>query len=266
MMKNEKSATVKASIMGVLNVTPDSFSDGGKFVDVDAAVDRAMTMLDEGADIIDVGGESTRPGADVVDEKEELRRVVPVITALASRCVVSIDTVKPAVARAATDAGARIINDVSGSLWRIAAEQQAGWIAMHMQGDPRTMQLAPAYDDVVAEVRDYLVDRAERAYAAGVSDVWIDPGIGFGKTDEQNLRLLRETTTFRDTGIPVVIGVSRKSFIGRILDISDPGSRLSGSLAATAVAVLGGATIVRTHDVKPTIEAVRLVEAIAGRV
>src|SRR5205085_403635 len=183
--------------MGVLNVTPDSFSDGGRWLDPGAAVAHGLTMVDEGADVVDVGGESTRPGAEPVAEDEELRRVLPVIAALAARVRVSVDTRRAVVAEQALAAGATLVNDVSASLWPVAAAggPGVGWVAMHMRGEPRTMQAAPEYHDVVAEVRAFLVDRAAAARDAGVAEVWIDPGIGFGKTATHNLALLRATRT-----------------------------------------------------------------------
>src|ERR1700722_17616940 len=181
---------MRAQVMGVLNVTPDSFSDGGRFLDPDDAVAGGREMVAEGADVVDVGGESTRPGAEPVDEAEELRRVLPVIAALAPSVRVSVDTTKAAVAEAAVEAGATLVNDVSATLWPVAAATGAGWVAMHMQGTPGTMQRDPHYDDVVTDVRAFLVERARQASDAGVSEVWIDPGIGFGKNLEQNLALL----------------------------------------------------------------------------
>jgi dihydropteroate synthase len=250
-------------VMGVLNVTPDSFSDGGFWIDPVLAIDHARTMIDEGADVIDVGGESTRPGATPVDADEEIRRVVPVIEALASQTTVSVDTRKEAVARAAVAAGATIINDVSASLWPVAAETGAGWVAMHMPADPAVMQQHAHYRDVVAEVSAYLVERAERASAAGVADIWIDPGIGFGKTVDHNLTLLRHLDVLVDTGWPVLVGTSRKSFLGAILagaggattPVSD---RLEGSVATSAWAITCGAAMVRVHDVRPAVMSARL--------
>src|SRR5215207_8728037 len=182
--------------MGILNVTPDSFSDGGRFLDPEVAIDHGRAMVREGAAIVDVGGESTRPGAEPVETAEELRRVVPVVEALARELRVSIDTTKPEIARAAVAAGATLVNDVSASLGGLAAELGVGWVAMHMQGEPRTMQAAPHYDDVVDEVLAFLVGRAEAAQRAGVEEVWIDPGIGFGKTAAHNLSLLRHLNRF----------------------------------------------------------------------
>ena len=255
--------------MGVLNVTPDSFSDGGCWYDYQRAVDHALTLVREGADVVDVGGESTRPGARPVDEAEECRRVVPVIEALAASGVrVSVDTRKVSVAKAAVRAGATLINDVSASLWPVAADEGVGWVAMHMRGEPRTMQADPRYDDVVTEVREFLIDRAARATAAGVSEVWIDPGIGFGKTQEHNLKLLRHLDRLVETGDPVLVGTSRKTFLGRLTAAADGGAepptpvddRLEASLASAVWAMTRGAAMLRVHEVGPTIEAVRLAE------
>ncbi len=249
--------------MGVLNVTPDSFSDGGRWFDPDAAVAGGMAMAAEGADVVDVGGESTRPGAEPVDEAEERRRVVPVVAALASTVRVSVDTRKRAVAEAAIEAGATLVNDVSASLWDVAAAAGVGWVAMHMRGEPRTMQEAPVYGDVVGEVRDFLVDRAEEARAAGVEEVWIDPGIGFGKTADHNLTLLRHLSALVATGFPVLVGASRKSFLGRLTDATVD-DRLEASLAAAVWAMVQGAAMVRVHDVRPTVEAALLVEPVGA--
>ncbi len=251
--------------MGVLNVTPDSFSDGGLWLDAEAAIAHGLEMVAQGADIVDVGGESTRPGAEPVEEVEERRRVIPVIQALAPRVRVSIDTRKAGVAEAALAVGATLVNDVSASLWPIAAAGRAGWVAMHMRGEPRTMQQEPIYDDVVAEVKAFLTDRADQAEAAGVSEIWIDPGIGFGKTVEHNLSLLRHLSELVDTGRPVVIGTSRKSFLGRLAaPAGQPpvpaDDRLEGSLATAVWAAVQGAGIVRAHDVEPTVQALRLVQ------
>jgi dihydropteroate synthase len=249
--------------MGVLNVTPDSFSDGGLWLDKGRAVGHALEMADAGAAVIDVGGESTRPGAAAVPEEEELRRVVPVIEALAPRIRVSIDTRKESVARAAVAAGATIINDVSASLWRVAAETGAGWVAMHMPADPSVMQHYAHYDNVVGEVLEFLEDRAERAASAGVGEIWIDPGIGFGKTADHNLQLLRCLRTFVATGWPVLVGTSRKSFLGRITRL--PGGtvpaaddRLEATVATTAWSIVQGADMVRVHDVRPAVQAALL--------
>ncbi len=244
--------------MGVLNVTPDSFSDGGRWLDAGAAVAHGLRMVCEGADEIDVGGESTRPGAEPVAADEELRRVLPVVEALAPHVRVSIDTRKAEVAGAALAAGATLVNDVSASLGPVAKAAGAGWVAMHMQGDPRTMQQAPAYDDVVAEVTAFLVGRA---VAAGVDEVWIDPGIGFGKTMEHNLALLAHLDVLVATGFPVVVGASRKSFLGRLTGNAPAEDRVEASVATAAWALARGAGMVRVHDVAPTVAAARLLEA-----
>jgi dihydropteroate synthase len=253
-------------VMGVLNVTPDSFSDGGLWLDTDAAIRHGLDMIAEGADVIDVGGESTRPGAEPVAEHEERRRVVPVIEALAGAGTarVSVDTRNASVAEAAVAAGATLINDVSAGLWPVAAAAGVGWVAMHMQGEPRTMQADPYYTDVVGEVTEFLVRRSAQAEAAGVEEVWIDPGIGFGKSMDHNLRLLRHLDQLVATGRPVVIGTSRKTFLGRL---AAPGAdtppapvddRLEGSLATAVWAINLGVGMVRVHDVAPTVQAVRL--------
>jgi dihydropteroate synthase len=252
--------------MGVLNVTPDSFSDGGLYVEPDAAIAHGLRLIGEGADVVDVGGESTRPGAAPVDALVERDRVVPVIRALASRVRVSIDTTKAGVAEAAIDAGATLINDVSASLWPVAAAREVGWIAMHMQGTPPTMQKAPRYREVVSDVRSFLADRAARALDAGVTEVWVDPGIGFGKTLEHNLALLCSLRTLVGDGRPVVIGTSRKSFISSLLGDAPPHDRLEGSLASAVWAMSQGVAMVRVHDVAATVQAARLVgeDVLAG--
>jgi dihydropteroate synthase len=253
--------------MGVLNVTPDSFSDGGHFLDPSEALARGRAMRAEGAAWVDVGGESTRPGAEPVDEAEELRRVLPVVEALAADEVpVSIDTRHAVVARAAVAAGARLVNDVSASLGEVAAELGVAWVAMHAQGDPRTMQDDPRYGDVVGEVTDHLVERADAAVAAGVPEVWIDPGIGFGKTMQHNLALLAHLDRLVATGHPVLVGVSRKGFIGQLTGRSDGtdhpapvDDRLEGSVALATWAMSQGARMIRAHDVAPTVAAATLV-------
>jgi dihydropteroate synthase len=251
--------------MGVLNVTPDSFSDGGQWLDPVAAIAHGRQMIAEGASIVDVGGESTRPGAHPVPEEEELRRVLPVIEALAGEVQVSIDTRKARVARAAVAAGATILNDVSATLYAVAADTGAAWVAMHMPADPSVMQQHAHYDDVVTEVRDYLVERAEAGQSAGVREVWIDPGIGFGKTARHNLVLLRHLRELVTTGFPVVIGTSRKSFLGSLAPDADgapapPPDRLEGTVATTAWAILQGAAVVRVHDVAPAVQAAYLAD------
>ena len=253
--------------MGVLNVTPDSFSDGGRWLDPDAAIEHARQMIAEGADVVDVGGESTRPGAQPVDAREEIRRVLPVIEALADETVISIDTRKEEVARVAVAAGASMINDVSAELWPLAAETGAGWVAMHMRADPSVMQEHAHYDDVVSEVRDHLVARAEKAQAAGVGEIWIDPGIGFAKTAAHNLSLLKHLDVLVETGWPVLVGTSRKSFLGRIAGESlPPAERVEGTVATSAWAMARGARMVRVHDVRPAVMAARLMGQAAGAV
>ena len=256
-------------VMGVLNVTPDSFSDGGRFADVDAAVERGVAMAGEGAAIIDVGGESTRPGAADVGVQEELGRVVPVIEALVRRVrvPVSIDTSKPEVMRAALSAGASLVNDVKALRAAGALEAVAGTGAavclMHMQGEPRTMQAAPSYGDVVAEVRQFLADRVRACVAAGIGrdHICVDPGIGFGKRPEHNLALLAGIDRLADPDLPVLIGVSRKSLVG-IITGRPPEGRLAGSVAFAALSVMGGAAIVRAHDVAETVDAVKVASAL----
>jgi dihydropteroate synthase len=253
--------------MGVLNVTPDSFSDGGRFVDPAAAVAHGRSLRAQGAAWVDVGGESTRPGASPVDPAVERDRVLPVVEALAAEGIpTSIDTRRAEVARAAVAAGAGMINDVSASLWELAAELGVAWVAMHMQGEPATMQTEPRYGDVLAEVHDHLLERADRAVAAGVPEVWIDPGIGFGKTDAHNLALLAGLHRLVATGHPVVVGTSRKGFLGRLLAASDGSEepapvedRLEGSLATATWAMAQGARMIRAHDVRPTAEAALVV-------
>ena len=223
-------------MMGILNVTPDSFSDGGSWFEIERAITRGHEMIAEGADIVDVGGESTRPGAEPVPVDEELARVIPVVEALAGEVRVSVDTTKEEVAAAAVDAGASLINDVSASLWPVAARRGVGWVAMHRQGTPATMQVEPHYADVVTEVSAMLVDRARRASQAGLSEVWIDPGIGFGKTVDHNLSLLGALGDLVATGYPVLVGTSRKSFLGsastgRPDGVGGPGHRTARRLA-----------------------------------
>jgi len=247
--------------MGVLNVTPDSFSDGGRWLDPDAAIARGLAMAAEGADVVDVGGESTRPGAAEVPVEEELRRVLPVVDALVSHVRVSIDTRKREVAEAALDAGATLVNDVSASLYDVAAVHEAGWVAMHMRGTPLTMQRQAQYDDVVSEVREFLLQRARLALAAGVVELWIDPGLGFAKTAEHNLALLRRLDELVATGHPVLVGASRKSFIGKLTGDAPVDDRAEGSVALAVWAMQQGAAMVRVHDVRATVQAARLVAA-----
>ncbi len=254
-------------VMGILNTTPDSFSDGGSWGTVDRAVAHAEQMLADGAHIIDIGGESSRPGADAVSQTEELDRVIPVIERLAGRCVMSIDTAKPEVADAALRAGAHIVNDITASLEEVAGSHAAGWIAMHMQGEPRTMQENPSYDDVVSDIAASLSDYSERGNRAGVAQMWVDPGIGFGKTTFHNLNLLRDLKNMTNVGAELVIGVSRKRFVGEIHALSDRMStgetvgaddRLEGSVFMAVWSWWEGAHIVRVHDVRATAAAARL--------
>ena len=256
-------------IMGILNVTPDSFSDGGRFTTLDAARSQAQRMLEEGASMIDVGGESTRPGAEAVDAQQELDRVIPVIEAIAqlSDVIVSIDTSKPDVMREAVNAGARMINDVNalraqGAL-TMAAQLQVPVCLMHMQGTPRTMQAAPVYTDVVAEVIQFLTERMEACLAAGLAadQLIIDPGFGFGKTVAHNLTCMKHLPALVELGYPVLVGASRKSTIGSILD-KTVDERLYGSLALASLAVWQGASIIRVHDVGPTADAIKMIQAV----
>ncbi len=263
-------------VMGVLNVTPDSFSDGGLYATRDAAVAQGLAMMAAGADLIDVGGESSRPGAEPVPLDVELERVLPVIDALAAAAGrggrpvrISIDTVKPEVAGAALGAGASLVNDISASLWPVAAEHGAGWVAMHMRGEPRTMQKDPRYENVVGEVHAFVLERARRALASGVEEVWVDPGIGFGKTSAHNLALLRHLGGLVGGALAagcagVMIGTSRKRFLGLLA--SGPGGehaapvaeRGEGSLATEAAALVAGVGMLRVHDVAATVQMTRL--------
>jgi dihydropteroate synthase len=260
-------------IMGVLNVTPDSFSDGGLHFDTSAAIQRALQMVEEGADLIDVGGESSRPGAEPIGEGEELRRVMPVLEAVCGRIPVpvSVDTTKATVAHRALSAGASMINDISAlrfdpRMASVVAEFGAAVVLMHMQGTPKTMQVAPYYEDVVGDVRGFFMERLKAATAAGISDdrIVLDPGIGFGKRWEDNLALLAHVDMLTALGRPVLIGVSRKGFIGQVLD-RPVSHRLMGTAAACAMAILGGARIIRVHDVGAMRDLVLMLQAILGR-
>jgi dihydropteroate synthase len=257
-------------LMGILNVTPDSFSDGGAFFDEGRAVEHALGLACEGADILDIGGESTRPGSVPVTEEEEIRRVLPVIQRLRPKTgvLISVDTAKSAVARAALEAGADIVNDTSGlradlAMAPLIARSGAAVVLMHMKGVPRTMQDAPHYDDLFGEVKDFLRNRIREAQAAGIAPerIIVDPGIGFGKTSEHNLALLEGLDAFQDLGRPVCVGFSRKAFIGRVLGLP-PGERLEGTIAAAVLSVSRGAQILRVHDVGAVAKAVRVAEAI----
>ncbi len=249
-------------VMGVINVTPDSFSDGGRWLDPEAAIAHGRRLVAEGAEILDVGGESTRPGADPVDAAEELRRVLPVLEGLAGAGArLSIDTSKAAVAAAALDAGADLVNDVTAlrgdpEMSALVAERGCDVCLMHMLGEPRTMQRDPAYDDVVADVKAFLAERLAHAIAAGIAEdrVWLDPGIGFGKTVDHNLTLLRRLGELTALGRPLVVGTSRKSFLGRITG-REAGERLPGTIATNVLALAQGAAVFRVHDVAPVREA-----------
>ena len=256
-------------VMGVLNVTPDSFSDGGSATDLSRAIEKAEMMVAAGAAIIDVGGESTRPGAELVPVAEELRRVVPVVDALCQHLdtIVSVDTRKPEVMRAALAAGAHMINDVSAlqsaEALALLVESEAAVCLMHMQGEPASMQQTPTYTDVVAEVRSFLAARITSVTGAGISldRILVDPGFGFGKSLQHNLRLLKELAQLTDLGCPLLVGLSRKSMLGELLNVP-PLERLNGSLAAAALAVSAGARVVRSHDVGATVEALRVVDGV----
>lgn len=255
-------------VMGIVNVTPDSFSDGGLFLDPEKAIAHGLALVEEGADVLDIGGESTRPGAAEVTAEEEIRRVVPVVRGLAGAAPISIDTTKAEVAREAIAAGATIVNDVSGlrgdsGMAETCAAHDVEVVVMHMIGTPRTMQNDPRYDDVVAEVKAFLMGQVEVAIEAGIERerIWIDPGIGFGKTVEHNLALLKATAEFADTGLPVLLGPSRKTFIGKI-DGSKEDRRLGGTIAACLESRRGGAKMVRVHDVAAVAQALRIADAI----
>lgn len=258
--------------MGVLNVTPDSFSDGNEFFEFEAAVERGIQMEAEGADIIDVGGESTRPGAEAVSAEDELRRVIPVIEKLraSTKVAISIDTSKSEVAGAALDAGASIINDVTGGrgdekMFPLAATRKSAVVLMHMQGEPRTMQKNPHYGDVVREVADFFRQQYSRALECGVEPMRLafDPGIGFGKTLEHNLSLLKNLDQLREHDWPLVVGVSRKSFLGKLVGSNEMGDRLAPTVALTAILRDRGADILRAHDVKENVAALRIAEGVS---
>ena len=286
---SEAAMASRPLVMGVLNVTPDSFSDGGRHDGVATARARVLEMIAEGADVVDVGGESTRPGAAPVDPVAEQARVLPVLEAIAAPCRaagvrISVDTRHADTARRAVALGASLLNDVSASLFDVAAETGAGWVAMHMVGDPRTMQASPSYDDVVADVFGFLRERVRVARAAGVDDLWVDPGIGFGKTTAHNVTLLARLDELVADGTPVVVGTSRKRSLGVLLARSDAGmaphpgpsggaaafdgpdpvdvaDRLIGSLSTATWAMILGARMVRVHDVGATVQAVSIAEA-----
>jgi dihydropteroate synthase len=258
-------------LMGVVNVTPDSFSDGGLFLEPEAAIQHGAQLARDGAEILDVGGESTRPGAEEVSPAEEVARTEPVIADLAGLGhTVSIDTSKLAVARVALDAGAGIVNDVTAlrgdpEIGELCADRGAGIILMHMRGTPRTMQASPSYDDVVDDVKAFLAERTEAALAAGVAEerIWLDPGIGFGKTLAHNLELLRRLGELRELGRPLVVGTSRKSFIGKI-DGSGVEDRIGGTIASSVLAAAEGADVLRVHDVAEAAQASKVAAAVLG--
>ncbi len=273
--RREYDLSARTYIMGILNMTPDSFSDGGRYLDAGEAVDHSLRMISDGADIIDVGGESTRPksaayrdGAEPVPVEEELRRVIPVIEALAPQTDVpiSIDTYKAIVAEKALDAGALMVNDISGFMFDpemapLVAERGASVVLMHIKGTPKTMQLNPTYADLFGEVKSYLAAGLHKGKKLGIKQMIVDPGIGFGKTVEHNLQLLRGLGQLRELGYPVMIGPSRKSFLGTILDLPVE-ERLEGTLAACVAGILQGANIIRVHDVKQAKRAARIADAI----
>jgi dihydropteroate synthase len=272
----DRAGTLRAGpgpvVVGILNVTPDSFSDGGVFLDPEAAADHATAMLDEGAGILDVGGESTRPGSDPVSQEEEIQRVFPVIERILSvrpEAMISVDTYRSGTASAALEAGASLVNDVTAlrgdsRMASVIQEAACPVILMHMQGEPKTMQKEPNYEDVVREVRDFLAERAEHAVAAGVrpENVIVDPGIGFGKNLEHNLALLRNLDAIVDLGFPVLIGASRKSFIEKITGVREARDRVSGTVATTVLAYERGASFFRVHDVRANREALAVAEAV----
>ena len=263
------STAVRTLIMGVVNVTPDSFSDGGRFLGAESAVAYGRLLSAEGADLVDVGGESSRPGAEAVPPAEEIKRIVPVIAGLVAAGVpVSVDTTKPEVAAAALTEGALVVNDTTAfghpDMAPLVAEARCGAVLMHMQGTPQTMQDNPTYGDVTIEVRDYLLERAAMAQAAGVesSRICLDPGIGFGKAQRHNLQLLARLNLLVATGYPVLVGTSRKSFLGKILDQADPTERDVATAATVAIATTLGAAVVRVHNVAMTRQAVLIADAI----
>jgi len=261
----------RTHVMGILNVTPDSFSDGGLYFDTQEAVRRGIEMVDEGVDFIDIGGESTRPGSVSISVEEELRRVVPVIERLVAETdiPISVDTYKSAIADNALDAGAVIVNDISGlhfdpALSEVVAKHNASIVLMHIKGTPGTMQQDPCYDNVIEEICSYLLEGIDRAQQAGIEQIVVDPGIGFGKKLDQNLEIFQKLTEFRRFGFPVLIGPSRKSFIGTILDLPAD-RRLEGTAAAVAVSIMNGANIIRVHDVKEMKRVAAVVDAIRGK-
>ena len=264
----------KPLMMGILNVTPDSFSDGGQYIEVSSAIEQVKKMLEEGADIIDIGGESTRPGSKSVSPEEQIKRVVPIIKAIrqevSSSVLISIDTTLSEVAKAALDAGASLINDISAgqtdkNILVLASEREVPIILMHMQGTPKTMQDAPSYDDVVTEVVKSLISRAEEALAVGVKkeNIILDPGIGFGKRREDNIHLLANLSSLVDKGYPVLLGTSRKRFMGSLCSVSEPSELVTATAVTTALGVMAGVKIFRVHDVKENRQAADVAWAIS---
>ena len=255
------------AVMGILNLTPDSFSDGGSFIEPDLALEHALAMVEDGAQIIDLGGESTRPGSEPVSEQDELARVLPVLDKLpVDQFIISVDTTKPAVAQAALQAGAHVINDVSGGnpeLLDLAQRYQAGFVLMHAQGSPKNMQDKPVYDNVVEEVRAFFDEKRKDLIERELPRIWIDPGIGFGKSLEHNLDLMRNFSTFKDEAWGILLGSSRKSWIDSLCGAPDPNDRLGGSIASAVYSLTHGAEIIRAHDVRETVQALEVAKELA---
>ena len=265
---NGKSVELKyPAVMGILNLTPDSFSDGGLFTDPKIAVEQANSMVQQGAQIIDLGGESTRPGSEPVSDQEELDRVLPVLEKLPKdEFLISLDTTKPLVAQAGLEAGAHIINDVSGGnpeLLNLAEKHQAGFVLMHTKGSPKTMQLAPTYESVVDEVRSFFDDQKDNLIKKNLPRLWIDPGIGFGKSLEHNLELMRNLSSFQDDAWGLLLGSSRKSWINQLCNAPTPSDRLGGSIASALCSLAHGIEIIRAHDVQETTQALSVAKELA---
>ena len=255
------------AVMGILNLTPDSFSDGGSFIDPDLALEHALAMVEDGAQIIDLGGESTRPGSEPVSEQDELARVLPVLDKLPTdQFIVSVDTTKPAVAQAALQAGVHLINDVSGGnpeLLDLAQRYQAGFVLMHAQGSPKNMQDKPVYENVVEEIRAFFDEKRKDLIERELPHIWIDPGIGFGKSLEHNLDLMRNLSAFKDEAWGILLGSSRKSWIDGLCGAPDPSDRLGGSIASAVCSLTHGAEIIRVHDVRETVQALQVAKELA---
>lgn len=255
------------AVMGILNLTPDSFSDGGSFIEPKLALEHALAMVENGAQIIDLGGESTRPGSEPVSEQDELARVLPVINKLPhDQFLISVDTTKPAVAQAALQAGAHLINDVSGGnpeLLDLAQRYQAGFVLMHAQGSPKNMQDKPVYDNVVEEIRTFFDEKRKDLIERELPRIWIDPGIGFGKSLEHNLELMRHLSAFKDEAWGILLGSSRKSWIDMLCGAPDPSDRLGGSIASAVCSLTHGAEIIRVHDVRETVQALKVAKELA---